>query len=272
MMTFISIIFAERKMKIKNLMLALCAAVTLSGFCAEKKKSPFAAMDAARATFNKLHGEVFRGTKALDYRVIDCGFRFDCAKGDSEWIIAMPLKNDSRIKFVKARFKDGKFVSGDLMKFGLKSEKIDEAAFEALRYESAMLAVKEGEGGKGRVCAFYPAGKVKPSVRNNLIPHGNNIMLDPDRYYLGKLCGIDRVLGVSMKDVKYVYSITTADGDEIEVGTEKRGYRMVGIVRRALEKKYPEKKGLFSDRDIVDMYCTATVTYKPVPKNGQKAK
>ena len=37
-------------------------------------------------------------------------------------------------------------------------------------------------------------------------------------------------------------------------------------------EKYPEKKGLFSDRDIVDMYCTAIVTYKPVPKNGQKAK
>ena len=58
----------------------------------------------------------------------------------------------------------------------------------------------------------------------------------------------------------------------IDVGSEKKGYRMVGIVRRALEKKYPEKKGLFSDRDIVDMYCSAIVTYKPVPKNGQKAK
>ena len=97
-------------------------------------------------------------------------------------------------------------------------------------------------------------------------------MLDPDRYYLGRLCGIDRVLGVSMKEVKYVYTITTADGDVIDVGSEKKGYRMVGIVRRALEKKYPEKKGLFSDRDIVDMYCSALVTYKPASKSGTKTK
>ena len=256
----------------KKTLIVLCALSALNCFCAPKAASPFAAKDAARATFNKLHGEVFRGTKALDYRVIDGEARFDCAKGDNKWIFAMPLKYDSRVKFVEARFKDGKFVSGELMKFGLKSETLDENAFAALRYESAMLAVKAGEGGNGRYVAFYPTGKVKESVQNNIIPHGNNIMLDPDRYYLGRLCGIDRVLGVSMKEVKYVYTITTADGDVIDVGSEKKGYRMVSIVRRALEKKYPEKKGLFSDRDIVDMYCTATVTYKPVPKNGQKAK
>lgn len=256
----------------KKTLMVLCALSALNGFCAPKEVSPFAAMDAARLKFNKLHGEAFRGTKALDYRVIDDAARFDRAKGDGRWIFAMPLKYDSRVKFVEARFKDGRFVSGELMKFGLESEKIDEAAFAALRHESAMLSVRAGEGGKGRYVAFYPAGKVKESVQNNIIPHGNNIMLDPDRYYLGRLCGIDRVLGVSMKDVKYVYSITTADGDVIDVGSEKKGYRMVGIVRRALEKKYPEKKGLFSDRDIVDMYCSALVTYKPASKSGTKTK
>jgi hypothetical protein len=256
----------------KKTLIVLCVLSALNGFCAPKAASPFAAKDAARATFNKLHGEVFRGTKALDYRVIDAESRFDCAKGDNKWIFAMPLKYDSRVKFVEARFKDGKFVSGELMKFGLKSETLDENAFAALRYESAMLAVKAGEGGNGRYVAFYPAGKVKESVQNNIIPHGNNITIDPDRYYLGRLCGIDRVLGVSMKEVKYVYTITTADGDVIDVGSEKKGYRMVGIVRRALEKKYPEKKGLFSDRDIVDMYCSALVTYKPVTMSEAKTK
>ena len=256
----------------KNTLIVLCALSALNCFCAPKAASPFAAKDAARATFNKLHGEVFRGTKALDYRVIDGEARFDCAKGDNKWIFAMPLKYDSRVKFVEARFKDGKFVSGELMKFGLESETLDENAFAALRYESAMLAVKAGEGGNGRYVAFYPAGKVKESVQNNIIPHGNNITIDPDRYYLGRLCGIDRVLGVSMKEVKYVYTITTADGDVIDVGSEKKGYRMVGIVRRALEKKYPEKKGLFSDRDIVDMYCSALVTYKPVTMSEAKTK
>ena len=54
----------------KNL-IVLCALSLLNGFCAEKKISPFAAKDAARATFNKLHGEVFRGTKAVNHAVIE---------------------------------------------------------------------------------------------------------------------------------------------------------------------------------------------------------
>lgn len=256
----------------KKLIIVIGAMAALSGFCAEKKKSPFAAMDEARAAFNKLHGEVFRGTAAMDYRVIGDEARFDRASGEADWVLAMPLKNDSRIKFVNARFKDGSFVSAELLKLGMKSEKIDAKAFSELRNENAMLAIKAGTSGKGRVAVFYPAGKVKDSHRNNLIRYGVHLKANPEKHFLGSLFSIDKVLGVNIKDVKYVYSITTSDGDVIEMGSENKGSRMVVLMRKALEQLYPKKKGLFSDRDIVDIYCTALITYRPVAKGQAQSK
>jgi hypothetical protein len=256
----------------RKVIVVLSALVAISGYSAVKKPSPFAAIEEARRAFNKQYGEVFRGTTAMDYRVISEEARFDRAKGEGKWVFAMPLKNDSRIKYVEANFKDGAFLSGELLKFGLKSEKIDSNMFEALRLNHAMFAVKAGEGGKGRLVAFYPAGSIKESVRNNLIRYGVNISVEPGRYYLAKLCGIDGVLGVNMKDLKYAYTLTTADGDVIEMGSESKGHLMVRIMRKALEKLYPEKKGLFSDRDIVDIYCTALITYYPIPMSVSQTK
>jgi hypothetical protein len=256
----------------KKLILAIGVLAVLNCFCAEKKKSPFAAIDEARGAFNKLHGEVFRGTSAMDYRVADDETRFDRAKGEAVWVFAMPFKNDSRVKFISARYRDGAFISGELLKFGLKSENIDEKAFDEIRRENAMLAIKAGTSGKGRVAVFYPAGKVKDSHRNNLIRYGVHLKANPEKHFLGSLFGIDKVLGVNMKDVKYVYSITTSDGDVIEMGSENKGSRMVVLMRKALEQLYPKKKGLFSDRDIVDIYCTAIITYRPVAKGQDQSK
>ena len=254
----------------KRIVFCLAALIAANGFCAEKKTSPFAAMDEARKVFNKSYGEVFRGAKAIDYRVIGDDFRFDRAKGDNRWIIAMPLKKDSRIKFAVVQFKDGAFVSGELMKFGLKAEKICEKDFASLRHENSMFAARFASDGKVGKVAFYPAGMIKDAVRNNLIGHGIHMRVDPMKYYLERVYGIDRVLGINMADVKYVYTITTASGDVIEMGFENKGYKMVRIMRAELEKRYPEKKGLFSDRDIVYMYCTALITYRPVHESKGK--
>lgn len=235
----------------------------MNGMCAAKKESPFKAMDEARAEFNKCHGEVFRATEAMDYRVLPDEARFDRAKGESSWVLAMPFKNDSRVKFVKGVFRDGAFVSGELFKFGLKSEKIDSAAFAALRRESAMLAIKEGSKGKGRQAAFYPALSVSDVQRNNYIRFGIIMGIEPNKRYLAGLCGIARPLGVDMKKVRYVYTITTPDGDVLEMGSESRSAGMTKLMRSSLETLYPEKKGRYSDRDIVDIYATALVTFRP---------
>ena len=239
------------------------ALAVLNGFAAEKKESPFKALDEARAAFNKQEGEVFRGTKAADYRTLPDAERFDTAAGAGKWVIALPLKNDARVRFVAAEFKDGQLVSGEMRKLGLRPEKVDAKAFAALREECAMLAVRAGSTGKDRTCAFDPAGKVKDTQQNHLIRYGVAMHVDPNGRYLSGLCGIDRPLGVSMKDVKYAYSLTTPDGDVLDMGTMGDGNKMTPPMREQLEALHPEKKGLYSDRDIVDMYCDGLITYRP---------
>ena len=239
------------------------ALAVLNGFAAEKKESPFKALDEARAAFNKQEGEVFRGTKAADYRTLPDAERFDTAAGAGKWVIALPLKNDARVRFVAAEFKDGQLVSGEMRKLGLRPEKVDAKAFAALREEFAMLAVKAGATGKDRTSAFYPAGKVKDTQQNHLIRYGQQMRVDPNGRYLGGLCGIERPLGVNMKDVKYVYSLTTPAGDVLEMGTEGNGNTMTPVMREKLEQLHPDKKGRYSDRDIVDMYCDGLITYRP---------
>lgn len=256
----------------KKTMVVIGALAVLNGFCAAKKESPFKAIDEARAAFNKRHGEVFRGTEAMDYRVLPDEARFDRARGEAEWVLAMPLRNDRRVKFVKAVFKDGAFVSGELLKFGLGGEKIDAGAFNALRKESAMLAIRGGTSGKGRSAAFYPSLGTGDFKRNNLIRYGIILSVDPVRHYTGTLRGINIPLGVNMKNVKYVYTITTPDGDVLEMGAESIGYRMTKRMREALERLHPEKKGMYSDRDIVDMYCSALITFRPVGKSDAAAR
>ena len=239
------------------------ALAVLNGFAAEKKESPFKQLDEARAAFNKQEGEVFRGTKAADYRTLPDAERFDTAAGAGKWVIALPLRDDARVRFVAAEFKDGAFVSGEMRRLGLKPEKLDAKAFAALREESAMLAVRAGSTGKDRVCAFYPAGKVKDTQRNSLNPHGTNMSVDPNARYIAGLCGIDRPLAVNLKGLKYVYSITTPEGDVLEMGAERNGNKMTALMREQLEQLHPGKKGRYSDRDIVDMYCEGLITYRP---------
>ena len=239
------------------------ALAVLNGFAVEKKESPFKQLDEARAGFNKQEGEVFRGATAADYRTLPDAERFDTAAGVGKWVIALPLSDDARVRFIAAEFKDGAFVSGEMHKLGLKPEKLDAKAFAALREEFAMLAVKAGATGKDRTCAFYPAGKVKDTQQNHLIRYGVNMGVNPNGRYLGGLCGIDRALGVNMKGVKYVYSLTTPDGDVLEMGTEGNGNKMTPVMREKLEQLHPDRKGLYSDRDIVDMYCDGLITYRP---------
>ena len=253
-----------KTMRMKKRVAVVVALVVLSGFAAEKKESPFKALDEARVAFNKQEGEVFRGTTAADYRTLSDAERFDTAAGTGKWVVALPLKNDVRARFIAAEFKDGAFVSGEMRKLGLKPEKIDATAFAALREDFAMLVVRADETGKDRTCAFYPAGKVKDTQQNHLIRYGVAMRVEPNGRYLSGLCGIDRPLGVSMKNVKYAYSLTTPDGDVLEMGAMGDGNKMTPVMREKLEALHPEKKGLYSDRDIVDMYCDGLITYRPV--------
>ena len=247
-----------------NKLVAIIGALAvLNGFAAEKKESPFKQLDEARAAFNKREGEVFRGTKAADYRTLGADDRFDRDPSSSKWVIALPLKNDSRVRFIVADFRNGQFKGGEVRKLGLKPEKLTADGFAALREECAMLAIKAGATGKDRTCAFYPAGKVKDTQQNHLIRYGQQMRVDPNGRYIGGLCGIDRALGVNMKGVKYAYSLTTPDGDVLEMGTMGDGNKMTPPMREQLEALHPDRKGLFSDRDIVDMYCDGLITYRP---------
>ena len=239
------------------------ALAVLNGFAAEKKESPFKQLDEARAAFNKREGEVFRGAKAADYRTLGADDRFDRDPSSSKWVISLPLKNDSRVRFIVADFRNGQFKGGEVRKLGLKPEKLTADGFAALREECAMLAIKAGATGKDRTCAFYPAGKVKDTQQNHLIRYGQQMRVDPNGRYIGGLCGIDRALGVNMKGVKYAYSLTTPDGDILEMGTEGNGNKMTPVMREKLEQLHPDKKGQYSDRDIVDMYCEGLITYRP---------
>ena len=219
-----------------------------------------------RRVFNEKWGKVFGGTTACDYRLLPDEARFDKAPGATKWTIALPLKNDARVRYISADFKDGAFVRGSLYKMGLRPEGLDAKKFAALREEFAMLAIDPESAGKNRVCAFYPAGKVKDVQKNDLIRYGVQMRVDPNGRSLGGLCGIDKTLGVSMKNVRYAFSLTTPEGDVLDLGVPGRDFKMMATMRAKLEELHPEKKGQYSDRDIVDMYCQGVITYRPEGK------
>ena len=70
------------------------------------------------------------------------------------------------------------------------------------------------------------------------------------------------IVGAEFRDGAFVYSLTTPDGEVLEMGTMGDGNKMTPM-REQLEKLHPDRKGLFSDRDIVDMYCEGLITYRP---------
>lgn len=237
-----------------------------SVFAVEDSEMSFKAVNEARAAFNRHEGEMFKGAKAADYRTLPAVERFDTAEGSGKWVLALPLKNYSRVKFVVAEFKDGAFVSGEVRKFGLKPEKLDAVAFAALREKSAILAVKMASTSEDNICSFYPAAQVKDVQQNRLVRYGVSMRVDPNGRYLSGLMGIDRSLGVDLRSVKYVYSLTTPNGDILEMGAEGDGNKMIPAMREKLEALHPEKKGLYSDRDIVDMFCEGLITYRPATR------
>lgn len=216
-----------------------------------------------RRVFNAQWGEVFRGTKAADYRTLPDAARFDRAAGVTKWTIALPLKNDERVRFISAEFKDGQFVRGSLIRMGFKPHGLDAKRFAALREEFAMLAIDPECAGKNRVCTFYPAGNVGDTVKNDLPRFGRRIGTAPAARFVEGLCGIEKSLGVDVKALRYEYSVHTAAGDVLDVSDERIGDKVIARMREQLEAIHPERKGRYSDRDIVDMYCTAEVIYRP---------
>ena len=222
-----------------------------------------------RRVFNAQWGEVFRGTTAADYRTLPDTARFDRAPGVTKWTIALPLKNDERVRFITAEFKDGQFVRGALHRMGLRSSGLDAKRFAALREEFAMLAIDPESAGKKRTCAFYPAGRVADSVKNDLPRFGQQIGTRPTLRFVEGLCGIDKPLGVDVRTLRYEYSVRTSAGDVLDMGVEGKGAKMIARMRERLEALHPEKTGLYSDRDIVDLFCTAEVIYRPAGQEGK---
>lgn len=257
----------------KRLIVLAGALAVLNGLGAEKPESPFKAMDEARAAFNKAEGGVFKDCKAADYRTLPAEARPDAAPGAAEWVVALPLKNDARVRFIRAEFKDGRFVRGEMRRLGLKPEKLDAAAFAALRQESAMLAVPAEPAGTAateRVCAFYPAGKVADTQQNDLPTFGRNMGVNPTGRYVNGLCGIAKPLGVDVKGLKYAYTLTTPAGDVLDMGQTGDSRNMRLLMREQLEALHPKMKGRYSDRDLVDFYCKALITYRPAENGNAK--
>ena len=92
---------------------------------------------------------------------------------------------------------------------------------------------------------------------------------DPVAYAIGRFGGGLRRLGVNIGKLGYEVSFEGPSGIVTVLGTASASSRLenkhtMPLIQAAIEAKWPERKGLVSERDVADFYALGVVTYRGV--------
>lgn len=220
----------------------------------------------ARKKFEADCSGAFARSHACPCEVAPASLRFDKAADKASYVIALPYSDDDRLRFIDAQFEGGKFVSAKIKVFGFEPKVIGEKEFEALREDFPMVAIKVGTSDVNSTACLYTARKTK------MTRQGSNDKLlaeDPVGTALGSLrASIGRV-GVGTGKLAYNVKFKAKDGTVVDLGIAttkiKIGAKEVfAAFRDALERKMPGRKGMISDRDVIDFRHDCEVVYTPV--------
>lgn len=189
---------------------------------------------------------------------------------DVVWTIAMPIDKGDRLRFVKATFRKGRFVSGTMFYMGLPEVNLSADDFSALQDNFPMLAVCGTKDSPA--CLFRPRKTelTKPVPEKQIL----SLQLDPLReiYGDGFLTAILR-LGVLTKDICCCVIFSGPDGKRFSLGTVRiprfAEQLEASAVLAAITEAGPD---LVSEREKVEYYIQGSLAYEFVlPQEGREA-
>lgn len=244
----------------KGLVLAVLAAVTIAAWADYEKRPAFELRCA---------GKHFARSTAVFAEFAPKNIRYDLPEGKGEYVFVFGFPKDERAKFVRATFADGKIVKGELFVWGFDPAPITDEAFRALREKTATVSIKlPVEDYRPTVCFHTP---VKAKFVHDF-KHEVRSPLGISDYvgYAGTTRACARRVGVNMSKLAYRLTYRNEkDDNEFELGlypdSQSIGQdELIKKLRAAIEKRHPEKKGIVSDRDVVDYRHDCVVTVTPI--------
>ena len=227
----------------------------------------FGTIAEARIRFEATHSEPFRHAVLVDAAAAPDNLRYEKASGKADFAFVLPYASDRRVRFVKASFDSGKFVAAQEFVLGFEPKALDVAAFEKLRDEQPMAAIRPGGDDIAPIALLYPARKVKPEyvVTDDLF-----LSVSPVPRMLGCLRESAGRLEIDVNKLAYRVTLVGKDGLAVDLGVAKmkepvKESEVFQKVRQALEKQDPSRKGNVSDRDVVDWRHGSTVRIQAMP-------
>ena len=191
--------------------------------------------------------------------------RFDRPEGGGTYVLVMPYARDPRVAFVKASFSGGKFARGNLLVFGRKPQPVSPKEFERMRDGYPMFAVRSGTDDFEPVACFYPARKTGTSFA----PDDGDLYEVPWRRLLDVMMGSAVRCGINCGALMYSISLDRKGEPPVALGTvavsgQLTDKDVIAALRAELERRMPARKGMVSERDVVDFRQGGKIVYTPV--------
>ena len=250
----------------KNICIAALASVIAFSAFAD---TPAETVKEARAKFEASYLDVFKGRKAKPAETVAEELNYEKAKGEGQWRFMLQVSTDDRVRFIDAKFSSGKFISGNLCVFGLKSAKLDAEDFALLKRDFVMAVSKIGSEPSSPVV-------IHRSRKNRLKRTASwkevrNFRLNPISDLWGAFPSVIKQRGVKVDSLACTVDYESKDGVKGTLGkfvnaSKKNSYNEAAL-HKAIVKIHadagadPTKIKMLK---AVDLYIGARLKYTPV--------
>lgn len=249
----------------KNICIAALASVIAFSAFAD---TPAETVKEARAKFEASYLDVFKGRKAKPAETVAEEFNYEKAKGEGQWRFMLQVSTDDRVRFIDAKFSYGKFISGNLRVFGLKSAKLDADDFDLLKRDFVMAVSKIGSEPSSPVV-------IHRSRKNRLKRTASwkevrNFRLNPISDLWGAFPSVIKQRGVKVDSLACTVDYESKDGVKGSLGkfvnaSKKSSYNEAAL-HKAIVKIHADAGAdptKINMRKAVDLYIGACLKYTP---------
>lgn len=230
----------------------------------------------ARKAFESEHLKFFNKRVALPSEVIDDAYRFDRAPGSANWRFLLRVAADNRVRFIKAKFADGKFVEGELFTFGLKSEALSAADFDNIVSGWSMAAIAEGASKDAPVAIYRKRGALLERMVTDV--DRRHFVFSPIAEVWGAFPSLlkDRGMIVSRISCDAVYCPKDGGAPGLLFAANNRTKQRTpsdGGIFAALKKIREANGGVdierINNRDLMEWYVGGKIVFKPVLRKSK---
>jgi hypothetical protein len=250
----------------KNICIAALASVIAFSAFAD---TPAETVKKARAKFEASYLDVFKGRKAKPAETVPEELNYEKAKGEGQWRFMLQVSTDDRVRFIDAKFSSGKFISGNLCVFGLKSVKLDAEDFALLKRDFVMAASKIGSEPSSPVVIHR--SRKKGLKRTASWKEVRNFRLNPISDLWGAFPSVIKQRGVKVDSLACTVDYESKDGVKGTLGkfvnaSKKSSYNEAAL-HKALVKIHADAGADPTEinmRKAVDLYIGARLKYTPI--------